>query len=87
MSSSWFGMSMPYTFWKRTGGDADAKYTLRAPAFRAICTMRFDVVPRTIESSTSSTTLPLNSTSTVLSLWRTDRIRIAWPGMMNVRPM
>ena len=37
------------------------RYTLRAPASRAICTISRLVVPRTIESSTSSTFLPLNS--------------------------
>ncbi len=33
-------MSMPYTFGKRTGGAADAKYTLRAPASREIDDLR-----------------------------------------------
>ena len=40
-----------------------------------------------MESSTSSTALPLNSWWMVLSFWRTDFLRIAWPGMMKVRPM
>jgi hypothetical protein len=60
---------------------------LRAPASRAICTISLLVVPRTIESSTSSTLLPLNSCAMVLSFWRTDFRRCAWPGMMKVRPM
>jgi len=50
-------------------------------------TISRDVVPRTIESSTSSTTLSLNSMPTGLSFWRTLFLRIACPGMMNVRPM
>ena len=80
-------MSMPYTLGKRTGGAAEAKYTFCAPASRAIITISRDVVPRTIESSTSSTTLSLNSMPTGFNFWRTLFLRIAWPGMMNVRPM
>ena len=80
-------MSMPYTFGKRTGGAAEAKYTLSAPASRAICTISRLVVPRTIESSTSSTFLSLNSTPIAFSFWRTDFLRIACPGMMKVRPI
>ena len=86
-SSSWFGMSMPYTLAKRTGGAAEAKYTFLAPASRAMLTISREVVPRTIESSTSSTTLSLNSMPTGLSFWRTLFLRMAWPGMMKVRPM
>jgi hypothetical protein len=44
------------------------------------------VVPRTMESSTISTFLPLNSMPMALSFWRTDFLRTAWPGMMKVRP-
>jgi hypothetical protein len=46
----------------------------------------FDVVPRTMESSMSSTFLPLNSLDIALSFCRTLFLRMAWPGMMNVRP-
>ncbi|MNW69785.1 hypothetical protein D3C74_488800 [compost metagenome] len=46
-----------------------------------------DVVPRTMESSTSNTFLPLNSELMALSLRRTDFLRWVWPGMMKVRPM
>ena len=60
--------------------------TLLAPASRAIWMISFDVVPRTIESSISSTFLPLNSLDIALSFWRTLFLRTAWPGMMNVRP-
>jgi hypothetical protein len=45
------------------------------------------VVPRTIESSTSITFLPLNSMPIAFSFWRTERRRIACPGMMKVRPI
>jgi len=72
---------------KRTGGAAEAKYTLRAPASRAICTISRLVVPRTMESSTSRTFLPANSMPMALSFWRTDFRRLACPGMMKVRPM
>ena len=58
-----------------------------APASRAMLTISLLVVPRTMESSTSSTLLPLNSWWMVLSFWRTDFRRVAWPGMMKVRPM
>ena len=44
------------------------------------------VVPRTIESSTSSTFLPWNSVDMALSFWRTLFLRTACPGMMKVRP-
>ncbi len=44
-------------------------------------------VPRTIESSTSSTFLPWNSIAIAFSFWRTLFLRSSWPGMMNVRPM
>jgi hypothetical protein len=46
-----------------------------------------EVVPRTMESSTSSTFLPVNSEAMALSFWRTDWARTFWPGMMKVRPM
>ncbi|MNN18657.1 hypothetical protein D3C81_1318730 [compost metagenome] len=85
-SSLRVGMSMPYTFGYFTGGAAEAKITLLAPASRAICTISNEVVPRTMESSTISTFLPLNSTPMALSFWRTDFLRAAWPGMMKVRP-
>ena len=87
MSSLREGISIPYTFAKRTGGDADAKYTFVAPASRAILIISRLVVPRTIESSTKSTFLPRNSCAMALSFWRTDLRRVACPGMMKVRPI
>ena len=44
------------------------------------------VVPRTIESSTSSTLLPANTAGMALSLRRTEISRVSWSGMMKVRP-
>ena len=46
-----------------------------------------EVVPRTTESSTSSTFLPANSSPIAFSLRRTDALRADCSGMMNVRPM
>jgi hypothetical protein len=57
-----------------------------APASRAICTIWREVVPRTIESSTSSTLRPRNSSGIGLSLRFTDFTRSPCPGMMKVRP-
>ena len=79
-------MLMPYTCGKRTGGAAEAKVTVLAPASRAIWMISLLVVPRTTESSMSSTFLPLNSLDMALSFWRTLFLRTACPGMMNVRP-
>ena len=45
-----------------------------------------EVVPRTMESSTSSTLFPWNSAPIALSFCRTERSRSCCPGMMNVRP-
>ena len=84
--SSTAGMSIPYTFGWRTGGAADAKYTLLAPTSRAISMICSLVVPRTIESSTRSTFFPSNSRGMAFSFLLTDFIRISWPGIMNVRP-
>ena len=45
-----------------------------------------EVVPRTIESSTSTTTRFLSTRRTVLNLTRTFSSRSFCPGLMNVRP-
>ena len=63
-----------------------AKITFFAPTSFAIWTISFDVVPRTMESSTSSTLLPANSSAIAFSFRRTFLRRICCPGMMNVRP-
>jgi hypothetical protein len=44
------------------------------------------VVPRTIESSISTTRLPAMTLLTGLSLTFTPKWRIDWRGSMNVRP-
>ena len=80
------GMLIPYTCGKRTGGAAEVKVTLLAPASRAICTISLEVVPRTIESSTIRMFLPLNSLPIAFSFCFTLFLRSAWPGMMKVRP-
>jgi hypothetical protein len=45
------------------------------------------VVPRTIESSTTTRRLPAMFSLIGLSLRRTPRLRSSWVGAMNVRPM
>ena len=85
-NSSLEGMSTPYTLGCFTGGAAEARYTLVAPAARHICTICDIVVPRTMESSTRRTFLPLNTLRMALSLRLTESSRVRWSGMMNVRP-
>jgi hypothetical protein len=46
-----------------------------------------EVVPRTMESSTSTTRFPSSTSRTGLSLRRTPKWRMLWVGSMNVRPM
>ena len=58
-----------------------------APASRKSRTMRAQVVPRTMESSTSTTRLPFTVAETGLSLMRTRFSRSDCVGWMNVRPM
>ena len=65
---------------------ADVNVTLFAPAARAMSTISLLVVPRTIESSTMRMFLPRNSDPIALSFCRTDFLRSACPGMMNVLP-
>ena len=58
-----------------------------APASRSSCTMRAQVVPRTMLSSTSTTRLPLTVAETGFSLMRTLFSRSDWVGWMKVLPM
>ena len=60
--------------------------TSRAPASRTMRTIFREVVPRTIESSISTTRRPSITWRTGLSLIFTPAVR--WPcrGWMNVRP-
>src|SRR3954453_10258624 len=50
-------------------------------------TMARVVVPRTIESSTTTSRLPAMFSRSGLSLRRTPRSRSRWSGRMKVRPM
>jgi hypothetical protein len=45
------------------------------------------VVPRTIESSTTTSRLPSMFSRSGLSFIRTARARISWLGAMKLRPM
>src|SRR5256885_2183241 len=60
--------------------------TSDAPASNSICTIARVVLPRTIESSTTTTRLPATSASG-LNFKRTPSRRSSWSGWMNVRPM
>ena len=57
------------------------------PASRSICTICREVVPRTMESSTSTTRRPFTVSAMGFSLMRTVFSRSFWLGWMNVRPM
>ena len=57
-----------------------------APAARTILTIFRLVVPRTIESSTSTTRLPSRMLRTGFSFTFTPKCRIDCCGWMNVRP-
>ena len=57
-----------------------------APASRSILTILSDVVPRTMESSTITTLLPLTIDLTGESFIFTPFSRRDWVGRMNVRP-
>jgi len=78
---------MPYTFGCLIGGEQEAKVTFFAPASRAMMMISLEVVPLTIESSTSMTCLPSNSECMAFSFLRTACFLMACPGMMKVRPM
>ena len=60
------------------GGADTIKCTSVAPASRSNLMMRADVVPRTMESSTSTTRLPLTVLETTFSLMRTLFSRCFW---------
>ena len=80
-------MSTPYTQGLRIGGHDDAMCTCFAPVSRTMRMISCAVLPRTIESSTSSTRRPSISRRTGESLKRMPRRRFSLPGMMKVRPM
>ncbi len=62
-------------------------WTSLAPAPRIIPTIFCDVVPRTIESSTTTTRLPASTSRTGDSFSFTPKCRICWDGSMKVRPI
>ncbi len=68
------------------GGEEIRRWTSRAPASRTICTIFREVVPRTIESSTSTTRRPAITPRTGLSFTFTPKFRIVCFGSMKVRP-
>ena len=61
--------------------------TSMAPAARSIRTIARVVVPRTIESSTTTRRWPSVLSLNGFSFMRTAAARIAWVGAMKVRPM
>ncbi len=68
------------------GGQLMRMCTSRAPALRTMRTIFRLVVPRTIESSTSTTRRPSRMLFTGFSFTRTPKWRIDCCGWMNVRP-
>jgi hypothetical protein len=68
------------------GGQLMRTWTSAAPAARTILTILRLVVPRTIESSISTTRWPFSRLRTGLSFTFTPKWRIDCAGSMNVRP-
>ncbi len=62
-------------------------WTSLAPLSRSICTIDRVVVPRTIESSTTTSRWPAMLSRSGFSFIRTPSERISWLGAMKVRPM
>ena len=69
-----------------TGGLEMRTCTSAAPASRSIRTSARWVLPRTIESSTTTMRLPLMTSLSGLSFSRMPSWRIVWLGWMKVRP-
>ena len=72
---------------QRWGGDMIRRWTSAAPDWRSMATTARVVVPRTMESSTTTSRLPSMFSRSGLSFIRTAMSRISWLGAMNVRPM
>src|SRR5690606_24291189 len=68
ISSDRVGVSMPYRHGPVIGGEAIRRWTLRAPAPRISCTRPLLVVPRTSESSMTTTLRPSITSRTGLNL-------------------
>ena len=60
-------------------------WTSRAPASRSIRTICRVVLPRTIESSTTTIRLPPTTSGIGLNFIRSPCLRSSCPGWMNVR--
>ena len=68
------------------GGDEIRRCTSVAPASRSICTVLRVVVPRTMESSTTTRRLPAMMAPSGLNLSFTPSWRISWLGWIKERP-
>ena len=86
MSSARVAKSMPKKQGHFTGGDEIRMWTSAAPASRSIRTRARWVLPRTIESSTTTSRLPRITSRSGLSLSRMPNCRMVCDGWMNVRP-
>ena len=69
------------------GGELIRKWTSLAPASRSMLTIRSQVVPRTMESSSITIRFPFTAVTSGLSLIRTLLRRSCWVGLIKVRPM
>ena len=68
------------------GGQLTSTWTSLAPASFRLLTRALQVVPRTMESSTTMTRLPLTSSVIKLSFTRTSKSRISCEGWRKLRP-
>ena len=69
------------------GGELIRMWISRAPAERIIWMILREVVPRTMESSTTTTRLPSSTSRTGDSFSLTPKWRMDCDGSMNVRPV
>ena len=67
------------------GGELMRRWTSAAPASNSICTSRRVVLPRTMESSTTTSRLPLITEVSGLSFMRMPTWRRLSSGWMKVR--
>ncbi len=86
ISSARLAKSMPKKHGQATGGLEILMCTSAAPASRSIVTIARCVLPRTIESSTTTTRWPAITSRSGLSFSLMPRCLIVWLGWMNVRP-
>ena len=70
-----------------TGGELMRRWTSSAPASRSMRTSALWVVPRTIESSMTTSRLPSMLWRSGFNFMRTARARSSWLGAMKLRPM